>query len=1120
MKKIYINLSLQVCTLSLLFSCSILKAQTLFTAPTNTTVVGSALAGYSAAQIAPNSNSGAVSYTHTWQGTTNRRLSNFTVGTALYKLNAAQAPNQAIFRKNDASGNNTTHNSGALLAGQQATSWKDRQLFFAEGTVNTPSQTTTIVNSYPGTYNSATNLEQNEAFKQGYWNFGSDNTFCNLELNAAGAGAGNVTASNNERIDLLWNSGIPVTALNLTKAGIVLSFRGPAFDDPIKFAAIKALTGGSNIGGGTNYIYDDLFSFNNSWTTKSVNGGASSASASPTVIGNIATVVFRRNDTDGSLNDQLTATTNPTISNVLAAQNINAVFLTFADLGLTVGETFYGYSVMPTDAVPGAAPTSNQINSYLNNTFFPNNTNATDGGADMSALNGFFEASYNLSGNVFNDVNALINSTVDGTVINGTNTGAGILTGEVLYAHLVDANNVVIATAPISATGAYNFANVTIGTYTVVINTSSTPNIVASPPTGWNFTGENIGTSAGNDGTVNGSLSVTLSIADITNANFGIQRPPQSAFNLQPITGNPGGFNSATVPASAFQINNVGATPNTQDFDGGVVENIRITAFPANANSITINGTVYINGGTCPPATSCTAWPGAGVTIPYTNGTGPSQVISVDPIEGNLDVIIPFAAIDNAGTEDITPGSVTIPFKTISLSGTVFNDLNGNATTVGTPEGGEAVINGTNSGAGILTGATLYANLIDAAGKVIATVPIESNGTYNFPNVPQSTTGLTVQLSTNQGTIGIAKPATSLPSGWITTGENANGNQSGTADGANGEIPVVTSTTNVITQNFGINQVPESAVNAQVVGTNPGGTVNTTVNPLWFVTSNVGSNPNTQDYNGGTVNNIRLTAFPSNATSITVNGTTYLSTDPIWPANGGAGITIPYTPGSGPTQTISVDPIDGTVSVVIPFVAIDNAGKEDPTSGSVTLTYTSVLPIRLTSFVANPKANTVELVWVVSTETNVANYEIEYSTTRANFTSIGGKVATDSRIYNLVHTSPKQGLNYYRLKIIDKDGKISYSEVRTVNFGATSSNVRLYPIPAKDAINITVTGSMINQPATISILSVDGRLMYQQSTNTLSQTETINVSKLANGKYILRIVTNNKVVNTQIEVLR
>ncbi|MBL0145599.1 MAG: T9SS type A sorting domain-containing protein [Chitinophagaceae bacterium] len=314
--------------------------------------------------------------------------------------------------------------------------------------------------------------------------------------------------------------------------------------------------------------------------------------------------------------------------------------------------------------------------------------------------------------------------------------------------------------------------------------------------------------------------------------------------------------------------------------------------------------------------------------------------------------------------------------------------------------------------------------------------------------------------------------------------------------------------------------MPESAVHTETIGLNPGGTVCTPVNPIWFEVSNVGVNPNTQDYNGGTVTSIRLTAFPSNATSITVNSTTYLSTDPVWPANGGAGITIPYTPETGPTQTICLDPVDGTVTSVIPFASIDNAGKEDPTPGSVTLIYTSIVPIQLVNFAAHLQGNNVQVSWEVATETNMATYEIEYSTNGINYISIGRKTATGSRKYTLVHISPKQGLNYYRLKTIDKDDKVSYSEVRTVNFGK-SGKVSIYPNPASsNTITIMPAADMLNKAATISLLTMDGKVVHQQNTTSLSQTQTVNISKLAGGKYIVRIVVNKQVINEQIEVLK
>ncbi|MBL0145600.1 MAG: hypothetical protein IPP48_07420 [Chitinophagaceae bacterium] len=111
----------------------------------------------------------------------------------------------------------------------------------------------------------------------------------------------------------------------------------------------------------------------------------------------------------------------------------------------------------------------------------------------------------------------------------------------------------------------------------------------------------------------------------------------------------------------------------------------------------------------------------------------------------------------------------------IQLCGVVWNDLDGDAGTVGSPEGPtEQVVNGTNAGGGITTGQVLYANLIDGSNNVIATTPIALDGSYCFPLVPANTTGLTVQLTTNQGTVGQPKPATNIPTGWYSTGENKN----------------------------------------------------------------------------------------------------------------------------------------------------------------------------------------------------------------------------------------------------------------------------------------------------------------------------------------------------------
>ncbi|WP_158606014.1 T9SS type A sorting domain-containing protein [Taibaiella sp. KBW10] len=369
-------------------------AQTAFNTPVITTVSGTTSTFSSIAQEPQGSTVGPASSgvrsTYNF-GNNNKRLSSFTIGGTVYNRSNSRAPDAIFLRKNNASGDNTVFNGGSLYATQQAAPWKDRQIFYAEGTQS--GTTFTLTPSYPGALGSAGNMEAATALLNGYVNVGIDNAFVNLEVNTGAVGDANVNANNIERIDLIWNSGIAVTAANRTVSGIIVANRGQN-DDAMQLSAIKALSGGLNTGTGTNYLYSDVLAFNNAWTQKGVNGAALSGAYTPTVIlAGVSTIVFRRSDNDATLgiNNQLSIADTAYVSNVLAAQNISGMFLSFADLGLAVGETFYGYSILPADAtVTASTPYSTRINSYLNNTIYPNNSGNAANGLDLSAINGYF----------------------------------------------------------------------------------------------------------------------------------------------------------------------------------------------------------------------------------------------------------------------------------------------------------------------------------------------------------------------------------------------------------------------------------------------------------------------------------------------------------------------------------------------------------------------------------------------------------------------------------------------------------------------------------------------------------------------------------------------------------
>lgn len=435
--------------------------------------------------------------------------------------------------------------------------------------------------------------------------------------------------------------------------------------------------------------------------------------------------------------------------------------------------------------------------------------------------------------------------------------------------------------------------------------------------------------------------------------------------------------------------------------------------------------------------------------------------------------------------------------RAVTATGTVYNDI------TGTTDGS---INGTPiSTAGA---SQLYAYMVNSSKKILDSTIVRANGSFSF--LPQSasfgSTAYKVLLSTSSSNIGITNPPVTLPAQWRSTGENmattyAGGNNDG--DGAaNQSLSFNVTTNNIININFGIQRPPQSAVRAETIGTNPGGTINATVNPIWFRTSNVGSNPNTSDFDGGTIGSIRITPFPSNATSITINGTRYGSCSgcTAWPA---IGVTVPYNSSTGTTQAIAVDPVDGLVDVIIRFNAIDNANAASITAGSVLLAFTAILPVQLESFIGKMQTpDKVLLEWQVSEEMQINGYEIMYSTNGTDFKSVGNQPASNNKYYSFNHLDNFQNVFYYQIRTNEKDGSFTYSKVISIRKAEDKEvSVAVYPNPAKDYLVVQLDASA---KATVLLSDLLGRTVKQVAlTGGINR---MSVSALPSGIYYVRVV--------------
>ena len=501
-----------------------------------------------------------------------------------------------------------------------------------------------------------------------------------------------------------------------------------------------------------------------------------------------------------------------------------------------------------------------------------------------------------VSGNVYNDIDGL----TDNTVNNSAYTAGG------LNAVLVNTTtNTVTATTTVTAGGTYTFTGLADANYAVRITTSAATVGAAPPvvtlPSGWVNTGENVGTAAGNDGTVDGILSLGAVSGNINNANFGIEERPTAGAGTQ-NAGNPGGATQVNINASAFTNTTVSTDPAP-----GVVTAIRINTFPTNTTSIVIDGTSY---------TSAT-FPAGGVIIPTDANGNPTQTITIDPsLTGSGNVIISFAARDEADVESANTGTATITFTT-SITGSVFNDVNGLT---------DNTVNGPVTNAG-----GLNVVLVNASGStVIATTTVGVGGTYIFTGISNGT--YSVRITTNTATVGSAPPAVALPAGWVNTGENI-GITAGSDGTVDGIISLGTISANTVNVNFGIEERPTAGSGTFNAGVNPGGTAQATVNTTAFTATSASTDPTP-----GAVTAIRITAFPTNTTTIVINGTSY--TNATFP---GAGVIVPTDASGNPAQTITIDPsFSGSGNVVISFVARDAANVESSNTGNANISFSGL----------------------------------------------------------------------------------------------------------------------------------------------------------------------------------
>jgi hypothetical protein len=185
------------------------------------------------------------------------------------------------------------------------------------------------------------------------------------------------------------------------------------------------------------------------------------------------------------------------------------------------------------------------------------------------------------------------------------------------------------------------------------------------------------------------------------------------------------------------------------------------------------------------------------------------------------------------------------------------------------------------------------------------------------------------------------------------------------------------------------------------------------------------------------------------------------------------------------------------------------------------LNASTVLPVELISFQLKPIDNKYfQLDWQTASELNNYGYEVQRSTNAVDFTKIGlvsghGTTALPNAYTFDDHNVTVETDYYYRLKILDNDGKFTYSNILTGRLKAnnTFTVTDFYPNPTYDHAQIDIYVLEDGKLKT-TVYDILGQIMKQDVQDIFKGVNKLNYNfeTLAKAGYAVSFVYDNKTI--------
>ena len=178
------------------------------------------------------------------------------------------------------------------------------------------------------------------------------------------------------------------------------------------------------------------------------------------------------------------------------------------------------------------------------------------------------------------------------------------------------------------------------------------------------------------------------------------------------------------------------------------------------------------------------------------------------------------------------------------------------------------------------------------------------------------------------------------------------------------------------------------------------------------------------------------------------------------------------------------------------------------------VTLSVALPIELIDFWGKSNGRQTEIFWRTASETNNAGFELQRSTNGFDFQTItwikgqGSTTQLTDYTYQDKIALENSEVIYYRLKQVDLDGKLNYSDVISLSINSKQSKLNqiglIYPNPVQDQLVWESKIGLIEVDQ-VSVLNEVGQLLWQNDKKGTIDYLKINSSTFSDGVYYLHL---------------